>query len=155
NQSLIVRELKYKSDANGFHDDKKAQIILYDFKKDSFQCLTKKHVNHSIQDISQDGNHVLFTANYAEDADYPQKQSLFILNRETMAIKRASREDGAFQHAKFTKDQQYIITYFHNYAYASATLSDLVLINIASGKLETISTDWDIQLGDVLIGDTR
>src|SRR5699024_1439353 len=86
-QPLIVKNLKYKSDANGFHDDKKTHIILYDLKKDSFKRLTKKHVNHAIQDISRDGKQILFTANYDEDADYQQKQSLLLLNRETNEIK--------------------------------------------------------------------
>src|SRR5690625_983860 len=79
-QPLVVQRLKYKSDALGFLDDKKSQIILYDVLNDSFTQLTTEEADHDYQDISPDSTKILFAANLNEDADYELTNDLFMLD---------------------------------------------------------------------------
>src|SRR5699024_7373205 len=54
-QPLIVKELKYKSDARGFHDNKRSQLVMFDLETETYTQLTEAHTHHGFQDISPDG----------------------------------------------------------------------------------------------------
>ncbi|WP_368653910.1 prolyl oligopeptidase family serine peptidase [Ornithinibacillus sp. 4-3] len=155
NSPLIINDLKYKSDAKGFHDEKREQIILYNVEQATFTKLTSTNTNHQFHDISPDSNLILFTANLDEDADYQQQHSLYILNRSTNELKKAVSLDGMFRNAKFSPSGKFIASYYHDYSYASATLSELIVINVQTGEVDTVSKNWDVQLGNSVIGDTR
>src|SRR5699024_12576218 len=77
-QPLIVKELKYKSDARGFHDNIGSQLVMFDLEPETYTQLTEAHTHHGFQDISPDGNYVLFAANLNEDADYDLTNDLFV-----------------------------------------------------------------------------
>src|SRR5699024_1839338 len=85
---LVVKRLKYKSDAKGFHDDKRTQLILFDVKNETFTQLTNFDADHVYQDMSPDGNLVLFSANLSGDADYELKNDLYTVNVATKEINK-------------------------------------------------------------------
>src|SRR5690625_6069210 len=87
-QPLIVNELKYKSDAQGFHDEKRSQLIMYDLENDTLTQLTKGQAHHSFQDISPDDKYILFSANLNEEADYELTNDLYFLNTSTRSEER-------------------------------------------------------------------
>src|SRR5699024_3320553 len=62
-QPLVVNRLNYKSDADGFLDDKHTQIIRYNVEDETFEQLTSADSDHHFEDISPDGQHILFSAN--------------------------------------------------------------------------------------------
>lgn len=154
-QPLVVNRLKYKSDAQGFHDDKQSQLVLFDVEKETFEQLTTEDTNHNFEDISPDGNLVLFSANLHDDADYELTNDLYLLNLSTKVTTKLTNGKGAYGSAKFSPSGAKIATFGHEYAYQGATLNDLYLFDVGSGKGTCLSSDWDIQLGDAMIGDTR
>ncbi|WP_339228911.1 S9 family peptidase [Oceanobacillus sp. FSL K6-2867] len=155
NQPLIVNRLKYKSDTNGFHDHKKTQIIQYSLETKVFTQLTTENEDHSFQDSSPDSSLILFTANFNADADYERYSDLFTLNLKTREVTKLTNGKSSYYNAAFSPCGNKIACFGHDFEYSTATLSKLFLIDVATGNRTALSKDWDIQLGDVMVGDTR
>src|SRR5699024_6661278 len=77
---LLINRLKYKSDSNGFHDEKRNQLILYDMENECFEQLTTADADHTFEDFSPETKSVLFSANLNEDADAELTNDLFLFN---------------------------------------------------------------------------
>lgn len=154
-QPLVVTELKYKSDASGFHDHKRTQLVMYDLENDTFTQLTKDHAHHSFQDISPNGQHVLFAANLNKEADYELTTDLYLVDIATQKIEKLTGGEGSYHNARFSPNGDKIVCFGHEYAYAGATQHELFIYDVNSKTRTCLSSDWDFQLGDVMIGDMR
>lgn len=154
-QPLIVNRLKYKSDALGFLDDKKSHIILYDVLHDSYTQLTTNDADHLYQDISPDGTKLLFAANLNENADYELTNDLFLLDLNTKKKTKLTDGKGGYIGARFSPNGEKIVTYGHEFEYAGATLTNIYLFDLHTGERTCLSTEWDFEVGDAMIGDTR
>ncbi|MFD1849941.1 S9 family peptidase [Oceanobacillus bengalensis] len=154
-QPLLVDRLQYKSNDRGFHDNKNTQIILYDLKEEKYEQLTNSNVDHSFQDVSPNGNYILFAANLNEDADYEIKNDLFLLNLKTIETTKLTDGNGGYHSARFSPSGDKIACFGHGYEYDGATLSKLFVYDIATGKRTCLTEGFDVQLGDAVVGDTR
>lgn len=154
-QPRIINRLKYKADASGFLDDKKSQIILYDVAAESFTQLTTADTDHAYQDISPDGNTILFAANLNEEADYELTNDLFTLNISTKEITKLTNGKGAYDSASFSPSGNKIVCFGHEFDFAGATLTEIYLFDVKTGERRVLSEKWDFELGDSMIGDTR
>ncbi|HLQ71733.1 MAG TPA: S9 family peptidase [Bacillota bacterium] len=154
-KSVVINRLKYKSDAAGFLEDTYSQIVSYDIKNDTFTQLTKDECDHAYEDISPDGRYVLLGANTSDDADYELTNDLYLLDISTKEMTCLTNGDGGFGDAAFSPDGSKIVTFGHHFEYAGATLNDLFIIDIKTKEKVCLSDNWDIQLGDAMIGDMR
>lgn len=154
-EPLVVTELKYKSDAKGFHDGKKTHIILYDLGKETFTQLTSGNNDHQFQDVSPDGKKLLFTANLNKDADYEVTNDLYVMDLETNDLKKLNEEPGSYQRAAFSPYGEKIACFAHDYEYDGATLTKIYVYDVNTGERQNLSDQWDLQVGDYLIGDMR
>ncbi len=154
-QPLVVTTLKYKSDAQGFHDKMKTQIILYDVASESFTQLTKEDAHHYLQDISPDGKQLLFTANFNEDADYEQINDLYLFDIATRERKQLNQTEGAYYTATFSPSGNRVVSVGHEFKYAGATLNELYLFDLKTEVCDCLSSEWDLQIGDLLAGDLQ
>jgi acylaminoacyl-peptidase len=152
---LVVNRLKYKSDAKGFHDDKRTQLILFEVNNETFTQLTHHDADHVYQDISPDGNLVLFSANLNEDADYELKNDLYTVNVTTKEITKLTDGKGSYQSASFSPGGDKIASFGHEFTYKGATLNELYIFDTVTKERVCLSEEWDMQLGDLMIGDTR
>jgi len=154
-QPLIVNKLKYKSDAEGLHDETRIQIVMYDLKHDTFTQLTSAHVHHNLEDISPDGNYVLFSANLNEDQDFEPFSYLYTVHTKMKTITKLTRENGIFNQAKYSPSGKYIAYMGHCLQYKGSTLTKLYILNVETNKHTCLSCTWDMLVGDAMIGDTR
>ncbi|MBP1970134.1 acylaminoacyl-peptidase [Virgibacillus natechei] len=154
-QPLIINRLKYKSDANGFHSNKRSQLVLFDMEKETFTQLTSDDTDHGYLDISPDGNLVLFAGNLNKDADYELISDLFLLNRTTKDITKLTNGEGAYHNASFSPNGDKIASFGHEYVYDGATLNELYIFDVKTKERTCLSEEWDIQLGDAMIGDIK
>jgi len=152
---LVVNRLKYKSDAIGFHDDKRTQLILFELNNETFTQLTHHDADHVYQDMSPDGKLVLFSANLSDDADYELKNDLYTVNATTKEITKLTDETGSYHSASFSPSGDKIASFGHEFAYKGATLNELYIFDTETKKRVCLSDEWDMQLGDIMIGDTR
>ncbi|SFB21260.1 acylaminoacyl-peptidase [Lentibacillus halodurans] len=154
-QPFIVNRLKYKSDAKGFHDDKRTQIIRFNVAAETFEQLTSADTDHHFEDISPDGKQLLFSANLSTNEDYELKNDLYLLNLPTKETITLTDGNGQYGNARFSPSGAKIACFGHEFAYQGATLNDLFVFDAATGDRRRLSSDWDFQLGDAMIGDTR
>lgn len=154
-QPLVVNRLNYKSDAKGFHDNKRTQLVLFDVEKEIFTQLTSSDNDHGYQDISPDGNVVLFAANLNDEADYELINDLYTLNVTTKEIIKFTDGKGAYYSATFSPSGEKIACLGHEYEYSGATLNEIYVFDVATGERTCLSKEWDMELGDAMIGDTR
>src|SRR5690625_1603496 len=154
-QPLVVTELNYKSDASGFHDRKRSQLVMYDLGSNAFTQLTKGDAHHNIQDVSPDGQYILFAANLNEDADYELTNDLYFLNTSTLEIEQLTNGNGSYHSAHFSLSGDKIACFGHEYEFSGATLNELFIFDVHNKHRSCLSNDWDFQLGDVMIGDMR
>ncbi|MFC4559083.1 S9 family peptidase [Virgibacillus kekensis] len=152
---IVITRLKHKSDAKGFHDEKYSQIVLYDIEKSTFKQLTDGEAHHNFEDISPDGNQILYTANLNEDADYELTNDLYLLDVPTGDTTKLTDSTGGYGSASFSPNGNRIACFGHEYDYLGATLNELYVLDINSGERTLFSKGWNFQLGDAMIGDTR
>lgn len=152
---LIVKRIKYKSDAQGFHDDKRTQIVMYNLEKETFTQLTSGDFHHQYEDISPDGQYVLFSSNLNETEDYEIKSYLYTVHTTTKEVTKVTPEEGAFGQAVYSPTGKYIAYVGHEFAYKGATLSELYVLNLDTEERICLSEAWDFAVGDYMIGDTR
>ncbi|WP_200416492.1 S9 family peptidase [Virgibacillus salexigens] len=152
---LVVNRLKYKSDAKGFHDNKKTQIIRMNIQDGSVTQLTQADTDHAFQDISPDGKTVLIAANLNDEADQELSNDLYLLDIATQKMNKLTTKHGSYQQASFSPDGSKIACFGHDFAYKGATLTELYIFDCQSLEQTCLSTNWNFQLGDAMIGDTR
>lgn len=155
NQPLVVSRLKYKSDAKGFHDNKRTQLVQLHLATNTFTQLTNEDADHGLQDISPDGQQLLLAANLGKDADYELSNDLFILNLASKEITKLTNSKGSYHSASFSPDGRKVAYLGHGFEFDGATLNELFVRDLETGENMCLSNEWDMQLGDVLIGDTR
>lgn len=154
-EPLVVNRLKYKSDAKGFHDDSNIQIIEYHLTTKQFKQWTTKSTDHSLHDISTDGKKLVFSSNWSEEADSQLISDLFLLNLHTQEFTLLTDGNSNYYNSRFSSDSSQIIAFGHDFDYAGATLTKLYLFELSSKERKEITNQWDIQLGDAMITDSR
>ena len=151
---IIINELKHKKDAVGFFDDKRRQLVQYDIEAKTFKQLTKEFSDHYFEDISPDGNQILFSANF-DDALGEETLHLYSLDIKANSVTKLTKGMGTCYHARFSPSGKKIVSFGHEFAYYESTINELYVFDIETGKRTCISESWDMQLDDYTIGDTR
>src|SRR5699024_12110860 len=146
---------KYKSDARGFHDNKRSQLVMFDLETETYTQLTEAHTHHGFQDISPDGNYVQFAANLNEEADYELTNDLFLLHVATKEVEQLTNGKGTYHSAKFSPKGDKISCLGHEFEFAGATQNELYIFDVENKNRACLSKNWNFQIGDVMIGDTR
>lgn len=155
-QPFFVNQLKYKSDAKGFHrHNRKNHIIQYDLETETYTQLTTADRDHAFQDSSPDGTHILFTANLNKNADFEQTNDLFTLNIETKEITKITDGKGSYGQACFSPSGQKIASLGHEFTYKMATLQELYVFDLQTNERTCLSEDIDIHLGLAFAADMR
>lgn len=152
---IIINELKHKSDSGGFIDEKKNQLVKFDINTDKFTQLTNSDKNHGFEDVSPNGNLLLYSANLNEDSDYENTNDLYLLDLATKENTKLTTEEGSYGNASFSPDGKGIACFGHDYKYSGATLNELYLIDLNTKKRKSLTDKLDMELGDAMISDSR
>lgn len=154
-EAIVINRLKHKANGSGFRDGKRAHIIQYDLNNKLFTQLTKGDADHGYEDISPDGSHLLFSANLDDDEDYSLTNDLFLLNLATRGVEKLTDGKGSYGSATFSPSGDKIACFGSEFAYAGATLDELFVFDVATKERTCLSGSIDMQLDDMMIGDTR
>lgn len=154
-EPIVITTLKHKSDARGLHDHSYTHIVSYNLKTKTYTQHTEGEVNYHLQDISSDGQTVLYVANKEDDADTSQKADLYVLDLTDHTSTKLSEKQGAFGNARFSPNDEKVACFGHDFSHDGATLSELLLIDIATKSSRSLTSSFDIQLGSAVIGDMR
>ena len=152
---LIINRLKYKSDAEGFDKGKRKQLAIINVNSKEIVQLTTGDFDHSIGTWSPDGKSIAFSANRSQNPDYQIISDIYILSIETKELTLLTNEQGIFTLPTWSPDGRTIACIGHEKEYEGATLNQIYTIDIKTKKRECLTGNWDVQIGDVAIGDVR
>lgn len=155
-QPIIVDRLQYKSDASGFiNHDKTTHIFCYELVDDTITQLTDGDRHHYLTDISPDGESILYIRKSTENVDLEFTSDLYIKQIETKKEECLTSKTLSIYGATYSPNGKKLVITGHDGSHKGATLAGLYVMDVSSKKLTELSGDWDIPVGDFLIGDTR
>lgn len=150
---LIVERLQYKSDAAGFRDDKQDVLIRIDVETGEIQGLTDGDDEIGSFAISPDGKTVAFTANRSEEPDFTFTRDIFLLDIESGKTRKITNGDGLFTSLSWSPNGKMLAAIGHELEYLGATLNRVWTFDVASGEKRALTANWDVHVGDAMVGD--
>ncbi|SFA48287.1 Dipeptidyl aminopeptidase/acylaminoacyl peptidase [Parageobacillus thermantarcticus] len=150
---LIVERLQYKSDAAGFRDDKQDVLIRIDVETGEIQGLTDGDDEIGSFTISPDGKTVAFTANRSEEPDFTFTRDIFLLDIESGKTRKITNGDGLFTSLSWSPNGKMLAAIGHELEYLGATLNRVWTFDVASGEKRALTANWDVHVGDAMVGD--
>ncbi|WP_246938686.1 S9 family peptidase [Bacillus pinisoli] len=151
-EPLVVEKLFYKSDASGFLDQKHTHIAQVQIDSGELTVLTKGHYDFTLGAVSPDGNEVAIFANPSAEADYELISDLYIYNIKEKRMDKVT-SGGSFSQASWSPNGEILSFIGHEQEFQSATLSKIWLYQAKTKEMTCLTRDWDVQIGDVAIGD--
>ncbi|WP_338203809.1 S9 family peptidase [Parageobacillus thermoglucosidasius] len=150
---LIVERLQYKSDAAGFRDDKQDVLIRIDAETGEMQALTNGDDEIISFAISPDGQTVAFAANRSEDPDFTFTRDIFLLDIDSGKTTKITDGNGFFASLSWSPDGKMLAAIGHELEYLGATLNRVWTFDISSGEKRALTANWDVHVGDAMVGD--
>ncbi|MBM6617159.1 S9 family peptidase [Bacillus suaedaesalsae] len=151
-EPMVVEKLFYKSDASGFFNHKYNQIVLVEVKTGEMTVLTDGNYDYSLGSPSPDGRMMALLTNPSDEADYELNSDVYLLDIESRSLKQIT-SNGSFHHVSWSPCGQYLTFIGHEKEYRSATLSRIWLYELDTEQIQCLTYSWDVQVGDVAIGD--
>ncbi|WP_409301065.1 prolyl oligopeptidase family serine peptidase [Peribacillus sp. SCS-155] len=149
----IYDRIKYKWDGRGYFDNKHQHLFTVDIESEEIDILAEGELDYTPCSWSPDGKQITYSTDESEDRDYNLLSDVFILDIESKKSKKITSSTGFFGDAEWSPDGKYISMVGHEKEYLGATLSKIWLYDTSSGDTTCLTKDWDVQIGDVAIGD--
>ncbi|WP_280768567.1 S9 family peptidase [Salipaludibacillus daqingensis] len=150
---LVVERLKYKSDAAGYLDKKNKQLALYHLSSAKIDFLTNDEFDHEPSGWSPTSTSITYFSN--KEGDEHLISDIYLFHLESRKHQRLTDGQGMFTHGTFSPDGQTLACFGHEKEYAGATHGKVWLIDLMSRRKKCLTNDWDVNVGDSMIGDIR
>ncbi|MBA4535706.1 S9 family peptidase [Bacillus aquiflavi] len=150
---LVIDKMKYKTDAEGFLEKKYAQIAIVDVLTGKKELLTKRNVNHTLHAWSPDGSQLVFTANMNLELDFSFVLDVYLLHVESKELKKLTKSTGYFHQITWSPNGKYLGIIGHEREFENATISKIWIYNLEREELSCLTKDFDIAIGDHVVGD--
>ncbi|AGE21437.1 putative acylaminoacyl-peptidase [Geobacillus sp. GHH01] len=149
----VVERLYYKSDASGFLDGKRAVLARIDALSGKIEALTGREEEIGSFAISPAGRTLAFVANRNEDPDTTFTRDIILLDLEKKTETNLTNGCGAFASLAWSPDGMKLAAVGHDLACLGATLHRLYVFEPERGTKRVLTADWDVHLGDAMVGD--
>ncbi|EQB96822.1 hypothetical protein GA8_04295 [Geobacillus sp. A8] len=149
----VVERLYYKSDAAGFLDGKRAVLARIDVLSGKIEALTGREEEIGSFAVSPNGRTLAFVANRNEDPDTTFTRDIILLDLEKKTETNLTNGCGAFASLAWSPDGMKLAAIGHDLAYLGATLHQLYVFEPERGTKRVLTADWDVHLGDTMVGD--
>ncbi|MFC4184209.1 S9 family peptidase [Saccharococcus thermophilus] len=150
---LIVDRLQYKSDAAGFRDDKQDVLIRINVETGEIQALTDGDDEIGSFAISPDSKTVAFIANRSDEPDFTFTRDIFLLDIDSGKTTKITDGKGFFTSLSWSPDGKTLAAIGHELEYLAATLNRVWIFDLAGGEKRALTADWDMHVGDAMVGD--
>jgi dipeptidyl aminopeptidase/acylaminoacyl peptidase len=151
--ALVVEEMKYKSDGEGFWKGTYKQIATLDVKTGELDQLTSGKSDCYLQSWSPDGKYIAVTGDLNEDRDDSFLMDLFLLDVETKELNKKTNSDGYFGNVTWSPNGRYLAMAGSNREFENATLSRIWIYDLGTDNYSCLTAEWDVMIGDNTIGD--
>lgn len=103
-----IRRYAFKNDSEGYLDERKTHLYLFDIESKKLDTLTRGVFNESGAAISDDGKKIAYVSNITEDPDRNENTDIFLYdldNKSTLQITTYAGENGT---PRFSPDGRYL-----------------------------------------------
>ncbi|RLQ97536.1 S9 family peptidase [Falsibacillus albus] len=152
-EPLVVEKMKYKSDANGFLDDKKSFIAIKNLKTDELIQITSANYHTHLQSWSPDGSCIAYTADELEEDDFSFKNDVYLYHLESKETEKITGGKGIYWTATWSQDSRFLSFIGHTREFENATHSKIWLYNRETRELTCFTEEFDAPVGDYMVGD--
>ncbi|SIT91074.1 S9 family peptidase [Edaphobacillus lindanitolerans] len=153
-EPVRVTKMKYKADGLGLlPQDQFRQIGSVDLKSKEVTQFTEGDHQHSLNAVSPDGKHIIFSVNRAENQDFEFRGTLYLADAETKKETVIIDEEGYYGGAAFSPDGQKITFIGADRRLENATHADVHVYDIGSGTRTVLTESLDAPVGDMAVGD--
>ena len=150
---LEVTKMRYKSDGDGFWQGQFKQVAVVDVGTGEVTQLTTGAYDVSLYCWSPDGKFLAVGADQSEAADLSFNHDIYLLNLETKEFTPVTIGTGHFGNVSWSPDGKYLAMMGHERKYQNATLAKIWLYQINTGAFTCFTADWDVAIGDYMVGD--
>jgi dipeptidyl aminopeptidase/acylaminoacyl peptidase len=151
--AIVVEEMKYKSDGEGFWKGTYKQIVILDLKTGELDQMTSGKSDCYLQSWSPDGKYIAVTGDQNEDRDDSFLMDVFLLDVETKELHKKTDSDGYFGNVTWSQNGRYLAMVGSNREYENATLSRIWIYDVETETHSCLTAEWDVMIGDNTIGD--
>jgi dipeptidyl aminopeptidase/acylaminoacyl peptidase len=151
--ALVVEQMKYKSDGEGFWRGTYKQIAVLTIETGEFVQLTSGKSDYYIQNWSPDGKYIAITGDISENCDDSFLMDVFLLDINTKELHKKTNSDGYFGNVTWSPNGRYLAMGGHKREFENATLSKLWIYDLENESHVCLTKDWDVIIGDNTIGD--
>ncbi|MBB6448579.1 acylaminoacyl-peptidase [Geomicrobium halophilum] len=149
---LRIQRLKYKSDAQGLHDDQTQQLILFDVQNQTCKKLSTNDVDHTVGGWAPDSRTFAYTANV--NGDHHIGQDIFIRSIDIDDDPRPlTGSEGTYHSLNWSPDGLKLACLGHTFTHDGATQNQLWTFEAETAEKTSLTPGFDAQLGDAMISD--
>ncbi|WP_066067265.1 S9 family peptidase [Neobacillus soli] len=150
---LEVTKMRYKSDSAGFWQGDFKQIAMVDVLSGELTQLTDGEYDVNLYCWSPDGKNLAVGADLSEDADLSFTYDVYFLNVESKEFTPVTDGSGYFGNVSWSPDGNYLGMFGHGREFENATQPKIWLYEVHTGKFSCLTSDWDVAVGDYMVGD--
>jgi dipeptidyl aminopeptidase/acylaminoacyl peptidase len=151
--AIVVEEMKYKSDGEGFWKGTYKLIVALDLKTGELDQMTSGKSDCYLQSWSPDGKYIAVTGDQNEDRDDSFLMDVFLLDVETKELHKKTNSDGYFGNVTWSPNGRYLAMIGSNREFENATLSRIWIYDVETETHSCLTAEWDVMIGDNTIGD--
>ncbi|WP_442599112.1 S9 family peptidase [Neobacillus sp. D3-1R] len=151
--ALVVEQMKYKSDAEGFWKGTYRQIGIIDIATGDVEQLTSGKADLHLQCWSPDGTYIAVAGDLTENRDDSFLMDVFLLEVSTKELHKKTNSDGFFGGVTWSPNGRYLAMTGHNREFENATLTKLWIYDLEEDTHTCLTNEWDVIVGDYTIGD--
>lgn len=155
-KAIRVTKMKYKSDEFGFLYEKNRQLAIVQVETGEIRPLTTGAGDHTAGSWSPDGKWVAISANRSANPDLQHEIDIYLVPVDGGEWRKITQSNGTFGMPRFSRDGSKLsfvgsVTDKHLYG----TMKKIWVADLTTGAITCITAEWDVQAGDVTIGDVR
>lgn len=150
---LEVTKMKYKSDDGGFWQGDYKQVALVDVKSGDLTQLTDGAYPVSLYCWSPDGKYLVVGSDFTEETDLSFIHDVYLLDIAQQEFIPVTKGTGYFGSVSWSPDGKYLGMLGHEREFENATHPKVWLFEIHSKKLACLTSNWDVPVGDFMVGD--
>lgn len=152
-EALEVTKMKYKSDGAGFWDGSYHHIAVVNVETGDLKEITSGENDYSLQSWSPDGKYLAISTDQNVEKDFSFVSDVYLYDLQSKEWKQITEGTGYFGRVTWSPDSKKIGLIGSGREFENATLAKLWVYDLETEKLQCLTEDWDVNVGDYAIGD--
>lgn len=159
-KETVIDRIRYKGDGSGIWNGKRSHLYVVDAASGDAQAVTSGEFDVGSFAWSPDGARIAFTAYIPKDGDETDPDlllisDLYVSDADGGNRRKLTGSDWSVGQMSWSPDGTKIAFFASDRSYHNATLTRLYLIPAEGGEIACLTSDRDLLVGNLVVGDMR